>query len=595
MLRQYLLPVFAVSALLSACADDTITSSKPSPAAVVAAAPNIHISGEERFGLDLTISGDPRPNAPLQVHAVAHGLLNTSNAEVAIYFPEADAAERGGWQRLVTLPGQRVGAAATVSASALTGAALTANAVFQVPVAGYYRVLAVVRKLSGEGDVAPDGHVIQPSLYKELWVFADSTNGKITPTFDPSVVPDSLLKRPGPARSRAVRNSQSGLSSTIANLSRAPRQRESTLMSAGDRRLVFLDSLGSTPTYSPAAGVTVHTQECQYVDGQCFADWYDGTDANGQYVARCPDSWDYYISGEFRYDEGGFTMYSNPTGGGTYEDLGSCLSEGGDAELASAPTAVYEHLLMIVDSSAAHFTGFSPGGFNVIITDPGCLGTFNGDCGNTTFYQLNAAFWDKVGVGSGVNNSMYVMQSGPNRSVFNDYGWFAVAHEFGHALHARSLGGIYHNGDCGSTHTMWTAYNMGCAWEEGFADYHAAAILSSKTALLTSGITGTHSDVSNGRDIEGEVARTLYNLARGSSNLGDTYIAQMVRDCRLSGSHITGADYLVYCAEESISTDATNHFSAYNSPPSTVSWPSPPASWNLSTIRSVWHHYLFNE
>jgi len=142
---------------------------------------------------------------------------------------------------------------------------------------------------------------------------------------------------------------------------------------------------------------------------------------------------------------------------------------------------------------------------------------------------------------------------------------------------------------------MWTAYNMGCAWVEGFADYHAAAILSSKSGYWTSDIIGSHTDVTNGRDIEGEVARTLYNLARGSSNLGDAYIASMVKDCRLSGAHITGADFLVYCAEESVSTDASSHFSAYNSPPRTVSWPTPPGSWNLSAIRSVWHHYLFNE
>ena len=162
--------------------------------------------------------------------------------------------------------------------------------------------------------------------------------------------------------------------------------------------------------------------------------------------------------------------------------------------------------------------------------------------------------------------SIYIMKSGPNRAIFNEYGWFTVAHEFGHALHSRALGGIYQNGSCSSSgHSMWTAYNMGCAWVEGFADYHAAAILSSKSGYWTSDIIGSHTDVTNGRDIEGEVARTLYNLARGSSNLGDAYIASMVKDCRLSGNHIIGADFLVYCAEESVSTDASSHFSAYNS------------------------------
>jgi len=550
--------------------------------------------GEERFDLDLQIVGIPRPNEPLQVHAVAHGLLSTADAELAIYFPEADAAQRGGWQRLVTLPGQRIPAAATQRVPAATGAVLLADATFNVQARGYYRVLAVVRKRSAEGDVAEDGHIIQPSAYKELWVYADSVGGKITATFDPTVLPDTVVGRPGPIRVRGRRTAGMNQVPASANRAKAAAGGASFSMIPGGRRLVFLDSLGSTPMYSPAANVTVFTQECQFVDGQCYADNYDRTDGNGQYQARCPDTWDYYIPGTFRYDGGAFAMYSNPTGGGTYEDLGSCMSETGDTELPSEPTAVYEHLIMVVDSSRSHFSGFTVSTVNVIISDPGCQGMFNTNCGNTTFYSSSAG-WNEIGFGTGVSNSMYIMKSGPNRSIFNDYGWFAVAHEYGHALHDHALSGIHQNGVCGSSHDLWTAYNLGCAWVEGFADYHAAATLSSKSGGYTSGITGSHAYVANGRDVEGEVAQTMYNLARGSSNLGDSYIASMVRDCRLSGSKITGVDFLVYCAEESVSTDASNHFSAYNPPPTTVTWPTPPGSWNLSAIRSVWHHYLFNE
>lgn len=336
------------------------------------------------------------------------------------------------------------------------------------------------------------------------------------------------------------------------------------------------------------------TQECQFVDGLCYADNYDRTDANGQYQARCPDSWDYYVPGTFRYDGGAFSMYSHPTGGGTYEDLGICMAEIGDTELPSEPSAVYEHMLMVVDSSTSHFPGFSVGGVNIIITDPGCQGMFNTNCGDISFYQASTG-WNSIGFGSGVSNSIYIMKSGPNRSIFNAYGWFTEAHEYGHALHARALSGIQQFGTC-SSHSEWVASNLGCAWAEGFADYHAAVIVPSKGGFYTSSIVGPHAFVANGPTVEGEVAKTMYNLARGSSNLGDTYIARMIRDCRLSGNKISGVDFLVYCAEESVSTDAASHFTAYRNPSGlTVTWPAPPASWNLAAIRTVWHQYLFNE
>jgi hypothetical protein len=217
--RKTLLCLALSAANLNGCSDDATKATSPGPSPIASTTPSVHLMGEERFDLDLKIAGIPRPNEPLKVHAVAQGLLNTADAELAIYFPESDAAQRGGWQRLVTLPGQRIPAAATQRGPTATGVVLLADATFNVPVRGYYRVLAVVRKRSAEGDVAADGHIIQPSVYKELWVYADSIGGKITDTFDPTVRPDTVVGRPGPSRVRGRRSA--GMNQLAASANRA--------------------------------------------------------------------------------------------------------------------------------------------------------------------------------------------------------------------------------------------------------------------------------------------------------------------------------------------------------------------------------------
>ena len=188
-----------------------------------------------------------------------------------------------------------------------------------------------------------------------------------------------------------------------------------------------------------------------------------------------------------------------------------------------------------------------------------------------------------------------VYQRGPDKIVFRqgsvDRDWTA-AHEFGHALHHESLGGIWNSG-CPNPHYVHLPSNYKCALKEGIADY--AGDVGNATPGY-GGWEGFHRTAPYHRgngEIEGNVAALFHDLI-DSNNEGDDEttldpqdVMTVFRTCRNSGGSINDTADFVWCLENRV--DTTVHrirfqgLSAPRNPQSTR-----PSSWDADDIRSTW-------
>ena len=189
----------------------------------------------------------------------------------------------------------------------------------------------------------------------------------------------------------------------------------------------------------------------------------------------------------------------------------------------------------------------------------------------------------KVGSGytteyTGSDDRIYIKTT---NAVWGPYGVFIAAHEYGHALHNQALGGIVSH-SCPEPHYLYGAYNLGCAFVEGFADFHAA-ITRADSLKLTDGFSdyGAEHDVSysgsgDGSIIEGAVASFFYDLVDnantrdGINNQPDgdddvvsypgSYVADIVKTCLVNGTtKANGIDHVIYCFERTIDPAITGN------------------------------------
>jgi hypothetical protein len=64
---------------------------------------------QPRFRSQVTVSGALRPGVPVQVTVRTEALHDTRDAEIAVYAPEAQVAQRGGWRAECTPPALNTG------------------------------------------------------------------------------------------------------------------------------------------------------------------------------------------------------------------------------------------------------------------------------------------------------------------------------------------------------------------------------------------------------------------------------------------------------------------------------------------------------
>jgi hypothetical protein len=223
----------------------------------------------------------------------------------------------------------------------------------------------------------------------------------------------------------------------------------------------------------------------------------------------------------------------------------------------------------------------------------------------TTFQHTRSQV--AVELDAGASNSFY--SSGNDRitirngtgsadHVWGPWGQFLMAHEYAHALHEKGLNGNAASGNCPSPHFIDGAYNLQCAFSEGFANYFGHVF----DGTFFGGNIETNSYYSGGDGsvVEGAVAAFLFDMSDGANETHDamayphSYVAELVKSCEVHGDQVDGVDFFVYCAEQQVDGTAESYFPRSTSTSSSVSeGASEPGSWSVSDIRSGWLENLF--
>ena len=196
----------------------------------------------------------------------------------------------------------------------------------------------------------------------------------------------------------------------------------------------------------------------------------------------------------------------------------------------------------------------------------------------------------------------------PDSHIGGPYGDFVVAHEYGHAMHAKALGGNVASGECPSPHYLDGAHNLQCAFSEGFANYHGAVGVKNGNIYVNDfeqnefypAVRGG-GDPDDGSIIEGAVAAFLWDLTDPSNESHDgadypgSYVADIIKTCKTDGSRANGVDHLIACFQRQIPS-YSGYFDTRSSSPSSFSESATePGSWNRTDVKALWRKNLYGE
>jgi hypothetical protein len=227
-----------------------------------------------------------------------------------------------------------------------------------------------------------------------------------------------------------------------------------------------------------------------------------------------------------------------------------------------------------------------------------------------------------------------IRSTGDADHVWGPLGIFVAAHEYGHAVHERALGGNVAGGQCPSPHYIDGAHNLQCAYSEGFANFHAVA--TRRADLRNEGESdwaieqnfnypgwvyehgSPVSPSTDGSIIEGAVAAFLYDLVDAPDwpdspfNTADgdddsvtfpgSYLADIIRTCNVlysSWTRADGIDHLIYCLEQQVDPAVTGsqmYFPTRSSDPfNQTEAAAEPPGWSVAVIRALWTRNLYGQ
>lgn len=214
-----------------------------------------------------------------------------------------------------------------------------------------------------------------------------------------------------------------------------------------------------------------------------------------------------------------------------------------------------------------------------------------------------------------LDNDVILMKASEPNHIFGAFGLFTAAHEYGHAVHHRALGGINpgHAENC-NPHRVPIRSSLGCALAEGFADYHAVATAGSGASWFfrirdRRFAVVSDSPQADAAQAEGPVASVLFDITDSADDGTEThdridyprsYVSQIMETCRNPDGPADGMDFIVYCFEQGIREAVVYHtspeffFARGQNPLFASESANEPSVWRLTDIRDVWLHNLYD-
>ncbi len=426
----------------------------------------------------------------------------------------------------------------------------------KLPGEGYYLAAVEVDAAAPADDMSP--YVIDDS-HEQIWMFVTDSGGSITRTFDESVFADSILPQPGPfqTRMRTRHTSTAGMDAGAAGASGAGGndqdvklkivfQHRGSFAAAGSRAQANFvsqsDTVGRKERQDvPPSGIVTFSCPDQ-------GEWIEGT-------IRVPSTTEVaadYLVGRFEA--------SREDCGGTRE-----------VYTWSEYYLPWKNLNDVIPLIDRHF-GYSRG--------PVKWRTRAMEDAGSSYNR----FYDRITF----------------RKTY--YSAWTAAHEYGHALHNKALGGGWDAGSkCTSRERRYNEpTDYLCAFKEGFADY--AGNIGAPKDLPFGNWESQHYDAANGKDgtIEANVAALFHDLIDGGTETGDLtsypgkYIADVFASCWVTNSagrrsHRNDVSDFVWCLEKRVDPNAhAESFPGRDTPRSVSESADEPDDWDADDIRSTW-------
>lgn len=552
------------------------------------------------FDVNVTTAGSYQPGKPVQIILDVRANLPVGEAHLQVSTPEVEAAKMTGWDRRFQLPVDRpIPAAGSWQQSFARGLSARRTVAITIPERGYY---SVVVSAIAQSDLPShvDGRPVQAVTHKEIWVWIDPSGGRVTAEFDSTVFPEGLLARAGPARASRRSEGRGGAASAHPSAQATSAQQWNSIryQALYYNQDSYNPSTNSFGRYVPLPNVYYSYQVTNVYTGNSAGGGSGYSDANGYFDVSCGDPyWEEY-QGRLALQNSKIVMDNegtDPYFGGDFFDCGEYADPNypptGTAKAPSAGAHVFRQMDITADRSRA-LLGRSRGQLQVE------LRAGEGTSNYSPFYYDDVEIYED--------------------DVWGPSGIRTIAHEYGHAVHEKALGGNTASGSCpGGGHYMDGAHSLKCAYSEGFANYHAAATRGSEAAW-TGDIEwnrfypgrryySSDGQTWDGSIIEGAMAAFLLDLTDGSDGDADpiqypgSYVADMIRTCQNDKRRANGIDDIIYCLEGQVDPAVRNSSKYFITRSSSEDASSAshsagqPWNWSRSAIRQLWTRTLYGE
>ena len=538
----------------------------------------------DRFSVSIQTRGSFRPGEPIHISVDARSEL-AGMMEVELVLPEVELAKASSWNEGFSYRsnGRIPPAISRVRSHVSQDTRIREETTVIIPAAGLYRAIAVV-KAGDTPDLLNRGRWVRNTAVAEVWLHIAETGGGVLMNYDPAVIPEGSAKNPGPFRA-GVSPSPGQVPADLGMASMPPDlvTYVAKFYNADDSQYqavpgAYFDIDACT---TPATQFSCEPQDFQQLTS-------GDADATGKFYFEC--SGDEYQLNVSTY--GGAAKYQVVGGGNAASgffaaDCGSTF----EIVLPSTHSRVFLNMELAYDAYAAHFgetRSFIP------------IRLFLGDEDDRSYYDTD----DDININA-------------NYDVWDDYGAFVIAHEYGHAFHEETLDGN-EGGGCPSPHYINVESSLQCAFSEGFADYAgmvARPDLPYANALeIDYWFPGCKDDVDDNGDcigdsstegslMEGAFAAFLYDLTDAAVEAHDSvaapgsYVADLIETCKVyygSWLRADGTDQIAYCAENSVNPGS--YFTPRASPPDSVTEAATePGSWSAVRVHKMWTWNMYEK
>ena len=357
----------------------------------------------------------------------------------------------------------------------------------------------------------------------------------------------------------------------------------------------------------PISGIKVRVKEENEYSGdeECYTEI---TDENGAIRFGCdPYGYESYEA-TLRASGGGATVLNgggNPVvaRGRTYE---AACGDTDEARASAAQYFVWQEMRRIRGRSENFYGGLSRGSITVKL---------DGDRDRAVYTSDDEIILD---------------QDTYETSNLSDYDVQTMAHEYGHAYHEKAIGGYAVDGSCPDDHYLSGAHDLDCAFQEGYAQFHAAVTVADTNSFVERiervpdnpsyaqvyPAERGEGESTDGSIIEGTVAAFLFDLtdpkdeSHDDLNFPGRYVADVIGSCggQANGGgffEANGVDHLIACFQLKSPPygqkyDGTNYYFGTRSYSLRADGyvtedADEPSGWNRSDINKIWHYTLYEE